>query len=156
MAEETSSGAPAISQGQTTQAGNNTHAVEGTALEGEAVQQAQPDIFGNWLLWAVAALWIWYLFGNKKRKAQRAEAKKENERRSTLQKGDMVITIGRMHGKVVGMSEKSVTIKPDNKSDYTMTFDREAIYRVLPRPGEEEDGAAAKDAGAEADSGAKQ
>ena len=137
-------GTPVITQGQTTAVGENTQA-EQQVLEGEAVaQEEKPGLFSgnNFLLWAVAALWIWYLFGNKKRKAQKAQEKKDRERRGTLVKGDNIVTIGRMHGTVVAFTDTTVTIKPDNKSDYTMTFDRQAIFRVLPRPGEEDDGAA--------------
>ena len=138
-------GGPVIAPGQTTAVGENTQA-EQQVLEGEVAEEQQPGLFSgnNFLLWAVAALWIWYLFGNKKRKAARAQEKKERERRSTLQKGDEIVTIGRMHGTVVAFTEATVTIKPDNKADYTMTFDRQAIYRILPRPGEDEEEIPAK------------
>jgi len=140
MAESTAAApeaaAPAITQGQTTAAGANTEAV---VVEGTAAPAAEEQsMFSNPLLWIVAALWIWFLFGNKKRKAQKAEEKKERLRRETLQKGDEIVTIGRMHGAVVAFTDATVTIKPDLKADYTMTFDRAAIFRVLPRPGEED------------------
>jgi preprotein translocase subunit YajC len=127
---------PAITQGQTTSVGENTEAV---VVEPVAAATEEPSLFSNPLLWIVAALWIWFLFGNKKRKAQKAQEKKDRLRRETLQKGDEIITIGRMHGTVVAFTEATVTIKPDLKADYTMTFDRAAIYRVLPRPGEEDE-----------------
>ena len=137
--------APVIAPGQTTAVGENTQAQQ-QVLEGEVVEEQPQGLFGgsNFLLWVVAALWIWYLFGNKKRKAQKAQEKKERERRSTLQKGDNIVTIGRMHGTVVAYTESTVTIKPDNKADYTMTFDRQAIYRIMPRPGEEDEEIPAK------------
>ncbi len=131
--------APVISQGQTTAAGENTEAV--VVAEEAAAAVEQPSLFSNPLLWIVAALWIWFIFGNKKRKAQKAQEKKDRLRRDSLQKGDEIVTIGRMHGTVVAFTEATVTIKPDLKAEYTMTFDRQAIYRVLPRPGEEEEAA---------------
>ncbi len=142
MAETNATGgaagaAPTISQGQTTSVGENTQAVQEQPAGEQAAQEAPRSIWDNWLLFAVAALWIWYLFGNKKRKAAKAAEKKEAERRNTLEKGDMIITIGRMHGAVVAFTDTTVTIRPDPKSDYTMTFDRQAIYKVMPRPGEE-------------------
>lgn len=141
--ESASAPASALSQGQTTSVGENAQAVqEQPVLEGE-VEQKPPSIFDNWLLWAVAALWIWYLFGNKKRKLQKQQEKKDRERRESLQKGDKLITIGRMHGTVIAFTDETVTVKPDAKSDYSMTFDRQAIYRILPRPGEEDEQAAA-------------
>ena len=141
MADTTSSEpayVPEITQGQTTSVADGSETVqEQPALEGEA--QRAPSIFDNWLLWAVAALWIWYLFGNKKRRAAKAQEKKERERRNALQKGDNIVTIGRVHGTVVAFTDETVTIKPDPKSDYNLTFDRQAIFRVLPRPGEEDE-----------------
>ena len=129
--------APAIVQGQTTAVGENTEAV---VVEGEIAPAAEEQsMFSNPLLWIVAALWLWFLFGNKKRKAQKAGEKKERLRRETLQKGDEIVTIGRMHGTVVAFTEATVPTKPDLKADYSMTFDRAAIFRVLPRPGEETD-----------------
>ncbi len=133
--------APTITQGQTTTTGQDTHSSESQTpvLEGQATEAKAPSIFDNWILWAVAALWIYLLFGSKKRRQQKAAEKKEAERRNTLQKGDQLITIGRMHGTVVAFTDNTVTLKPDNKSDYTMTFDRAAIFKIMPRPGEEAD-----------------
>lgn len=133
--------AETISQGSaTTSVGENTTAVvEQPAAEPAAGADQQPGIFNNWMLYAVAGLWIWWLFGSKKRRQAKAQEKKEQERRNTLQKGDMIVTIGRMHGVVTAFTDATVTIRPDPKSDYTMTFDRQAIYRVMPRPGEEPD-----------------
>lgn len=150
MAESTESGAapapsPVITQGQTTSVGENTQATEEQPYsEGAAEQQQQPGIFDNWLFYVVIALWVWYIFGNKKRRQAKANEKKEQERRNNLQKGDTVITIGRMHGLVVAVTDTTVTVKPDPRAEYTMTFDRNAIARVMPRDGEEEEAPAAK------------
>jgi preprotein translocase YajC subunit len=150
MAEETSvapggadtSGAPSFvqSQGETTSVAENAQASqEQPADTGAAEAQPAPSIWDNWLLYAVILFWVWWLFGNKKRKAQKAQEKKEQARRNAIDKGDTIVTIGRMHGKVVAFTEDTVTIKPDPREGLTMTFDRQAIFRVLPRPGEEKD-----------------
>ncbi len=150
MAEATESApvteaAPVITQGQTTTVAEGAAASqEQPAVVPEAAPEEAPGFFNNPLLWIVAAVWIWFLFGNKKRKAARAQQKKDAERRATLQKGDNIVTIGRMHGAVVAFTDTTVTIKPDAKAEYTMTFDRQAIYQVLPRPGEEVEEAPAK------------
>jgi preprotein translocase subunit YajC len=138
-AAATEAAAPTIVQGQTTQAGENTEAV--VVAEQTAAPAEEAGLFSNPLLWIVAALWLWFLFGNKKRKAQKAQEKKDQLRRETLQKGDEIVTIGRMHGTVVAFTDATVTLKPDLKAEYTMTFDRQAIFRVLPRPGEEDESA---------------
>ncbi len=140
MAEstESASAAPTISQGETTSVAEGAQTSQEVTGEAATTERA-PSIFDNWLLWAVAALWIWYLFGNKKRKAAKAQEKKERERRESLVKGDNIVTIGRIHGEVIAYTDATVTIKPDPKADYTMVLDRQAIFRVLPRPGEEEE-----------------
>lgn len=136
--------APVIAQGQTTSPGVDAQAVQEQPATPAAEAAPAPKIWDNWLLYAVAALWLWYLFGNKKRRAAKAAEKKDRERREALQKNDQIVTIGRMHGTVVAFTDTTVTIRPDAKAEYTMTFDRQAIYRVLPRPGEEETPAAGK------------
>ena len=127
-----------ITQGQTTSVGENAQATVEQPVEGAAEQAPQSSIWNNWLIYAAIGMWVWWLLTNKKRKAQKAQEKKEQERRNNLQKGDRLVTIGRMHGSVVAFTDDTVTIKPDGKSDFTMTFDRQAIYKRLPRSGEEE------------------
>lgn len=141
---EPSESAPVITQGQTTGVAEGAGAIQGQVETAPEAAQEQPGFFSNPLLWIVAAVWIWFLFGNKKRKAARAQQKKDAERRAALQKGDNIVTIGRMHGNVVAFTDSTVTIKPDPKADYTMTFDRQAVYQVLPRPGEEPEETPAK------------
>lgn len=143
MAEANEAPSAVITQGQTTSVGANTEAVveELSPIDGQAAEP-QSSIWNNWLLYAAVGMWVWWLLTNRKRKAQRAQEKKEKERRETLLKGDKLVTIGRMHGTVVAFTDDTVTLRPDGKSDFTMTFDKQAIYRVLPRAGEEEEAAA--------------
>ena len=133
---------PTIAPGQTTTPGEATQTTEGQPAPA-AEESKSFSLWDNPFLFIVLALWLWFLFGNKKRKAQKAQEKKDRERLSTLQKGDIIITIGRMHGTVVAFTEATVTIKPDPKADYSMTFDRQAIFRVMPRDEEEEEAEAA-------------
>jgi preprotein translocase subunit YajC len=144
MAEETSNapgnsgnaGVPELTQGETTSVGENSQSLQEQPADAPA-PQASASIWDNWFLYAVIIFWVWWLFGNKKRKAQKAQEKQDKVRRESLQKGDNIITIGRMHGKVVAFTDNTVTIKPDPSDEFSLTFDRQAIYRVLPRPGEE-------------------
>ena len=131
-----------ITQGQTTTVGQDVTAsvVEPVGDQPAAAEAPQGGgIFDNWLIYAAIGMWVWWLLTNKKRKAAKQNAKAEQERRNSLEKGDRLVTIGRMHGTVVAYTDDTVTIKPDSHSDMTMTFDRQAIFRILPRPGEEED-----------------
>lgn len=144
MADNTEAPSAVISQGQTTSVGENAEATVVEPVEGMTQEAApQQSIWSNWLLYAAVGMWVWWLLTNKKRKTQRASEKKEQERRNSLVKGDRIVTIGRMHGTVVAFTDDTVTLKPDAKSDYTMTFDRQAIMRVQPRAGEEEEAAEA-------------
>ena len=59
---------------------------------------------------------------NKKKKAM------ENLMNS-LQKGDKVITIGGIHGKVVSMKDNKITIRVDDNAE--ITFEKSAISRVV-------------------------
>lgn len=150
MAEESAAGSAApetaITQGQTTAVGENTAATVQEPVEGPPPAQPQSSIWNNWLIYAAIGMWVWWLLTNKKRKAQKQQEKKEKERRDNLERGDRLVTIGRMHGEVVAFTDDTVTIKPDRKSELTMTFDRQAILRILPRPGEEEEEAKEKGA----------
>jgi preprotein translocase subunit YajC len=153
MAEETSNapgnsgnaGAPVLTQGETTSVGENSQTSQEQPSD-EQAPQAPVSLWDNWFLYAVIIFWVWWLFGNKKRKAQKAQEKKDRSRREALQKGDNIITIGRMHGKVVAFTDDTVTLKPDPKDDFSITFDRQAVFRVLPRPGEEAEKEAAPEA----------
>lgn len=132
---------PVVAPGQTTSAGENAQPVEAQTLEGAATEQKTPGFFeGNGILWIIViAAWFYFIFGSKKRRNQKAQEKKEKERRDNLKAGDRLVTIGRMHGTVVDSDDETVTLKPDPKAAYTMKFDKQAIYRVLPRPGEEDE-----------------
>ena len=86
------------------------------------------------LIWVaiLAVIAFQFFFGSRNRRKQQAEA----DRLKSLAKGDRVLTIGRMHGTVVAFTDDTITLKPDDKGAVTMVFDRAALYRILPRPGE--------------------
>lgn len=135
MAEENAS-SPTISQGQTTSVAENAEATQEQPANPEGGEAQQPpSIFSNIWIYALVGIWIWWLLSSSK---NRKKQKAEQEKLQQLQKGDKLITIGRMHGEVVAFTDDTITIKPDGKSDFTMTFDRQAIYKRLPRSGEEE------------------
>lgn len=76
----------------------------------------------------LAAVWLWFLYSMRKNK-RKAQSREDDM--NALTKGAKVITIGRMHGTVVKTTPETVTLKPDDKKDYTMTFDRQAIFKVI-------------------------
>ena len=84
----------------------------------------------------LVGIWIFVLWMMRKQKGKEASRKKELE---TIKKGDRVITIGRLHGIVAALTEDTMTLKPDEKANATLTFDRAALWKILPRSGEAKD-----------------
>lgn len=122
MAETTNAPAPAAAA-QNTEATTTQPAPDGAAKDKKA-----PGFFDNPLLLVIlAGVWIWFFYSMKKNKKRQAQRKEELNK---LNKGDKVVTIGRVHGVITKSDEKTFTIKPDHSKDYTMTFDREALLRV--------------------------
>ncbi|HHI78536.1 MAG TPA: preprotein translocase subunit YajC [Planctomycetes bacterium] len=69
----------------------------------------------------------------------RPQQKQEKRRKAILasvKKGDKIITTGGIHGEVVSLDEKTVTIKFGNDSHQRMTLERAAIGRVPEREAE--------------------
>jgi len=94
------------------------------------------ELLGSPLFWILIVVWLLVL------RSFRTQKKKEEERKqdlSGLKKGDRVITIGRMHGTVVRLTEETMTLKPDPDHAGTMTFDRAALWKI-DRAGEPKDG----------------
>lgn len=72
----------------------------------------------------------------------RPQSKKRKElaqKLSNLKKGDRVVTIGGIHGKVVSVKEKVVVLRVDDRAE--ITFDKNAISTVEAQ-GKEESAAA--------------
>lgn len=59
---------------------------------------------------------------NKKRKAM-------EKMMSSLQKGDKVVTIGGIHGKIVSIKDNKITLKIDANAE--ITFEKSAISRII-------------------------
>ena len=86
--------------------------------------QAQPG--GGWMNMAMIGLIliVFYFFMIR---PQQTKAKQQNKFREALKKGDTVVTIGGLHGKVVEFSDdnESVTIEVDRT--VKLKFERSAI-----------------------------
>ena len=134
MAESTNT-VSEIKENQTTSVAENSQAVQEQPTNSEQAAQEQPQSpFGNWMIWIMLALWGWWLWSSSK---NRKKKKAEEAKLQTLEKGDKIITIDRMHATIVAFTDTTITVKTDDKSNATMTFDRQAIFKRLPRPGEE-------------------
>ena len=103
----------------------------------DAPAKKSPGFFDSPLmLVALGAVWIWLIYSMRKNKKKQKAAK---EKLNSINKGDKVVTIGRIHGEIVKLNDETFTIKPDKKSDFTLTFDRNAIMSVNPGKGETEE-----------------
>ncbi len=110
----------------------------GTLQEQPAAEaKPQPGFFENpTILIILAGIWLLFLLSWRSgKKRERAAREQREQELNGIVKGDKVVTIGRVHGVVVKTDEKTFTIKPDPNKDYTMTFDREALLRVLKKDG---------------------
>ncbi len=56
------------------------------------------------------------------------QMKKENEFRNNLQKGDKVITAGGIHGKIVGIQEKTIFLECEDVKK--IKIEKSMIYRL--------------------------
>jgi preprotein translocase subunit YajC len=72
--------------------------------------QAQGPDSGFWIMMALLMV-VFYFFMIR---PQAKKAKDARKFREELQKGDKVITIGGIHGKVVELKDKSVLLEVDN------------------------------------------
>ena len=64
----------------------------------------------------------------------RPQKQKDKQRRETIaqmKKGDRVITIGGIHGEVVGLKDKTMILRVDPDSGATLKMNRSAVHRVL-------------------------
>lgn len=139
IANEASSPAPDSPPPSDTVAGGS----EGTAGEGghhaethqdprgEGQDAPRQGLFDSPVIWLIlGAVWLWALWSMRKNKRKQQQ---EQERQQELfRKGARIVTIGRLHGTIVSFDDKTVTIKPDEKRDLTLTFDRNAILHAAP------------------------
>lgn len=99
-----------------------------TTQPADGAAEKAPSFFDSPLmLVGLGAVWIWLIYSMRKNKKKQKAAK---EKLNEIKKGDKVVTIGRIHGEIVKLTEDTMTIKPDKKSDFTLTFDRTAIMSV--------------------------
>ena len=74
-------------------------------------------------MWPILAIIVvFYLFFIR---PQMKKTKDQKKFRAALKKGDKVITIGGLHGKILEMSEKTITLDVGNQSK--MVFEKSAI-----------------------------
>ncbi len=88
------------------------------------IAQALPQI----LLW-VGILGVFYFF------MIRPQQQKQKEQRSFtdgLKKGDAVVTIGGLHGKIASVDEKTITLEVDKAT--RLTFEKSSIARDASKP----------------------
>lgn len=91
-------------------------------------QAANPQVMSQiqlmlMLVLGLGAYWLLFLRPhNKKRKEMQ-------EKMSKLTKGDKIVTIGGIHGKVSSVKDDVVVIKVDDKTE--ITFDKAAISKVV-------------------------
>ncbi len=61
----------------------------------------------NWILWIAIFFVFWFFIIRPKINAQ----KKEDTFRNNLKKGDKIITIGGIHGRIIGIQEGTILLE---------------------------------------------
>jgi preprotein translocase subunit YajC len=107
----------------------------GQTQQKDAPEQTGQQPGGSGLL-VIILLWlavIYFFF-------MRPKQKKEKERRNqieSIRKGDKITTIGGIHGTVVKIDEKTITLRVDERKDVQMKFARAAVHEVESKDGGE-------------------
>lgn len=115
--------APSSANAPAPQAGGTT--VPGGPNNPQQQPQQQPSCADNQMLLYLGLFMVLMYF-----MVMRPEQKRKKEQQnllSTMKVGDKVVTIGGLHGKVLRLAEKTVTLQVDTAQ---MTFDRTSIARV--------------------------
>ena len=72
----------------------------------------------------------------------RPQKKKEQERRillDSVRRGDTVVTIGGIHGKIQSVKEKHIVLLVDREKGLSLKINRSAIHRVVARDEDEDE-----------------
>ncbi len=99
-------------------------------------QQAAAGSQMGFMVFLVIMLVVYWVFLIRPQSKKRKELA---QKLSSLKKGDRVVTIGGVHGKVVSVKEKVVVLRVDDRAE--ITFDKNAISTVEAQ-GKEEPAAA--------------
>lgn len=88
--------------------------------------QPQSNPF-SFLLMVGGIILVFYFFMIR---PQQKKAKQEKEFRESLKKGDKVVTIGGIHGRIVSVEEDGILVEVDN--GVKLKFDKTAIRPAAP------------------------
>ena len=77
-----------------------------------------------WFLLIFVVFWLFIIRPKQK------QMKKENDFRSNLKKGDKVITAGGIHGKIVGVQEKTIFLECEDMKK--LKIEKSMIYGLSP------------------------
>lgn len=90
-----------------------------------AAQSQEGSVWGQqWIMFVIIGVLFWVLLIRPQRKAQ----KEQQERMSSLRKGDKVVTTAGMHGTVVYVDDNTVNVQVSE--GVTIKFEKAAIAHV--------------------------
>lgn len=90
---------------------------------------------GNWLTTIGPLIIFFVIFYFLLIRPQQKRQKKAREMQTNVKRGDMVVTIGGIHGTVDAVDEDSITIKCNGTTK--ITFDKAALRTVTPKESNE-------------------
>ena len=94
-------------------------------LEGEAANGGALGSLSSILMLVIVVVAFYFLLIRPQKKQEKAA----NEMRNSLQKGDEITTIGGMVGKIVGMTDETITIET-SKDKTKIRFVKSAVRSV--------------------------
>ncbi len=111
-------------------AGETTETGAGTAPPSGTGQEAPPSKPGGSTIWLILILWVVVLYFF----FMRPQRRKEKDRKAMIgnvKKGDRIVTVGGIYGKVTALDAETVTVRTDEKSGTTLKLQRAAINAVV-------------------------
>jgi preprotein translocase subunit YajC len=117
----------------TTGVGTTTGSTVSNTMQTSTGSQPIKPVAGGdqspYIFWGILLLWagVFYYFFMR---PQRVREKERKAMVDAVQKGDDVVTIGGLHGRITSLDDETVSIKVDEKTGTVLKFSRAAIASV--------------------------
>ena len=103
-----------------------------------AGEEDRPGGYGIFIMMGLIFVVFYMLLIRPQRKKEKDRQRQRQEMLGNLERNDLILTIGGIHGVVASVGEQEVTIKIDEKADVKMRVSRDAISKVV---GKDDEGA---------------
>jgi preprotein translocase subunit YajC len=129
-----STGAPAGGAAPAGQGGEGAGGTQQPAGGGQGAAPSSPCGADQLLIFVPFLLIFYFLLI----RPQQKQEKKRREMLTAMKSGDLVVTNGGIHGEIVEVSERTVTVKYGSEASQRFTLERSAIARIITQDGEQD------------------